>query len=159
LLCSAKMNRPRQFAPEEWREQAEWEALHPPAPWQRALIALQEGLIVFVRLPMFWALIFVTTPTFFVYSSMARKWMPASTPAALVRAFREKPIRLLIWAAILFCSIAAFCLCFFGLDLALWFGLWVCHVTGLPAVWGLVPGTVYLGTVLYVYIAIFKGSF
>ncbi len=152
------MNRRRQVTPEEWREQAEWEALHPPAPWRRALIALQEGLIVLIRLPMFWMLVFVMIPTSFVCSNLAERWVGKTTPAAPSRSLQKKPVRLLIWAAILFCSIAAFCLCCFSLDLALWFGLSLCHVTSLPTAWGFVPGTVYLGIVLYVYIAIFKGS-
>jgi hypothetical protein len=118
-----------------------------------ALSAAEYLLAVVLRFPLFWMIIFVMTPTAFVYWKLADMWLGGAPGIAVLRAAREKPIRLLIWLLIVLLSTITLCLCWFALVLILWLGLWVRRVTGLPSFCALAPAALYAGIVLLVYVA------
>jgi hypothetical protein len=127
------------------------------AVWGRMLSGSAEALYGLLRLPTFWALIFVMTPTAFVYCRLVDRWLGGATNVAAHRAVLTQPGRLLIWLSTLFLSMLTLCLCAFSLDLLLWFGVWASRAVGVPALLGIAPAAMYAAVVLYVYVAVYKG--
>jgi hypothetical protein len=116
----------------------------------------KEALFGLLRLPTFWALVFVVTPTFFVYRWLTDRWLGGATNVAALRAVVASLGRLLIWLSILSLSLLTLLVCAFSLDLLLWFGVLASRAIGLPSLVGIVPAAMYTAAVLYVYVAVYK---